>query len=158
MEALSMREVLDEALRFLAPLSAETQAQIRVRGHWPELLISRNEITRLWQNLVGNSLKFRAPDRAPQIEISAAPDEQGWRFEVADNGIGIDPGQFERLFRVFQRLHTRSEFEGTGIGLALARKIVERHGGRIWVESAGLGQGSRFCFFLPATAVLGAKP
>ncbi|BAO80887.1 signal transduction histidine kinase [Serpentinimonas raichei] len=149
MEALSMREVLDEALRFLAPLSAETQAQIRVRGHWPELLISRNEITRLWQNLVGNSLKFRAPDRAPQIEISAAPDEQGWRFEVADNGIGIDPGQFERLFRVFQRLHTRSEFEGTGIGLALARKIVERHGGRIWVESAGLGQGSRFVFFLP---------
>lgn len=149
MAALLMREALDEALRFLAPLSAETQAQIRIRGHWPELVASRNEITRLWQNLVGNALKFRAADQVPQIEISAAPDEQGWRFEVADKGIGIDPAQFDRLFRVFQRLHTRSEYEGTGIGLALARKIVERHGGRIWVESAGLGQGSRFVFCLP---------
>ena len=149
MAPILMREALDEALRFLAPLSAETQAQIRIRGHWPELLASRNEITRLWQNLVGNALKFRAPDQVPQIEISAAPDEQGWRFEVADHGIGIDPGQFERLFKVFQRLHTRSEYEGTGIGLAVARKIVERHGGRIWVESAGLGQGSRFVFCLP---------
>ncbi len=158
MAALSLREALDEALRFLAPLSAETQAQIRILGDWPELLASRNEITRLWQNLVGNALKFRAPDRAPQIEIRAAPDAQGWRFEVADNGIGIDPGQFERLFRVFQRLHTRSEFEGTGIGLALARKIVERHGGRIWVESAGLGQGSRFGFFLPAQRPAAAAP
>lgn len=150
MAALLMREALDEALRFLAPLSAETQAQIHIRGHWPELVASRNEITRLWQNLVGNALKFRAPDQVPQIEISAAPDAQGWRFEVADNGIGIDPEQFERLFRVFQRLHTHSEYEGTGIGLALARKIVERHGGRIWVESDGLGQGSRFVFCLPA--------
>jgi len=158
MAALSMRAALDEALRFLAPLSAETQAQISIRGHWPELLASRNEITRLWQNLVGNALKFRAAGQVPQIQISAAPDALGWRFEVADKGIGIDPAQFERLFRVFQRLHTRSEYEGTGIGLALARKIVERHGGRIWVESAGLGQGSRFGFFLPAQSPAAAAP
>jgi light-regulated signal transduction histidine kinase (bacteriophytochrome) len=72
---------------------------------------------------------------------------------VADNGIGIDPAQFERLFKVFQRLHTRDQYEGSGIGLAVARKIVERHGGRIWVESAGTGLGCRFCFLLPAPSV-----
>ena len=154
MAPLAMRAALDEALRFLSPTIHETQAVIRVQGQWPELVVSRNEISRLWQNLLANALKFRVAGQAPEIDIRALPQGQGWRFDVCDNGIGIDPSQSERLFRVFQRLHTRSEFEGTGIGLAVARKIVERHGGRIWVESAGLGQGSCFAFFLPKQSAL----
>jgi len=113
------------------------------------VLASRDEFTRLWQNLIDNAVKYRTPGLAPQVRVSVHAVPEGWRFCVADNGIGIDPGQFGRLFKVFQRLHARDQYEGSGIGLAVARKIVERHGGRIWVESAGAGQGSRFCFDLP---------
>jgi light-regulated signal transduction histidine kinase (bacteriophytochrome) len=150
MQAMASRDALDEALHFLAPAIAETQATVRVSGEWPQVLASPDEFTRLWQNLVGNAVKFRAPERMPEIDITVTPDTDtpgcGWRFCVADNGIGIDPAQFERLFKVFQRLHARDQYEGSGIGLAVARKIVEHHGGRIWVESAGAGLGSRFCF------------
>lgn len=146
---MSSRDGVDEALRFLAPAVREAHATIHTSGDWPEIVASRDEFTRLWQNLIGNAIKYRAPDRAPELQITVASEENSWRFCVADNGIGIDPGQFDRLFRVFQRLQTRDKYEGTGIGLAVARKIVERHGGHIWVESNGLGQGCRFCFTLP---------
>ena len=149
MAPLASREAVAEALDFLAPEIEETGAKVRVFGEWPEIVASRDEFTRLWQNLIGNALKYRAPDRVPQVEVMVAPEDGGWRFCVADNGIGIDPQQFDRLFKVFQRLHTRDQYEGTGIGLAVARKIVERHGGRIWVESEGAGQGCRFIFILP---------
>ena len=148
---LASRSGVDEALRFLAPAIREANATVRVSGDWPQIVASRDEFTRLWQNLIGNAVKYRVPDRAPELDITVTPEGEGWRFCVADNGIGIDPAQFERLFKVFQRLHTRDQYEGTGIGLAVARKIVERHGGRIWVESGGIGLGCRFCFSLPAT-------
>lgn len=150
---LASRSGVDEAMQFLAPAITEAHATVRVSGDWPEILASRDEFTRLWQNLIGNAVKYSAPDRAPEIDIAVVPDGDGWRFSVADNGIGIEPAQFDRLFKVFQRLHTREQYEGTGIGLAVARKIVERHGGRIWVESGGMGQGCRFYFGLPALAV-----
>ena len=139
-----------EALRFLEPSIREADAEVRVRGRWPRLVASRDEFTRLFQNLIGNAVKYRAPDRKPEIRVEVHADDGGWRFSVADNGIGIDPAQFDRLFRVFQRLHARDKYEGSGIGLAVSRKIVERHGGHIWVESEGPDQGTRFCFFLPA--------
>jgi signal transduction histidine kinase len=112
---------------------------------------SRDELTRLFQNLIGNALKYRDPQRAPHIAVSVVRSDEGWHFEVKDNGIGIDPTQFDRLFKVFQRLHARSQYEGTGIGLAMARKIVERHGGQIGVQSGGLGQGSTFYVDWPCT-------
>ena len=158
MQALDSREAVDEALHFLEPAIQEAQATVRVSGDWPQVLASRDEFTRLWQNLIGNAIKYRAAGRAPEIDITVTPEAQGWRFCVADNGIGIDPEQFERLFKVFQRLHTRDQYEGNGIGLAVARKIVERHGGRIWVESGGAGLGCRFCFVLPQRLAMQVSP
>jgi light-regulated signal transduction histidine kinase (bacteriophytochrome) len=104
----------------------------------------------LFQNLIGNALKYRHKDRPPQVQVSATRTNGEWQFAVRDNGIGIDPKHFGQIFGIFQRLHTREEYEGTGIGLALCQKIVTRHGGRIWVESKP-GEGAIFSFTLPAT-------
>jgi signal transduction histidine kinase len=102
----------------------------------------------VFQNLVGNALKFVA-DRPPRIVIGAAADAGMWRFAVTDNGIGIAPEYASRVFEMFQRLHPRREYEGNGIGLALVKKIVERHHGRIWLDSTP-GEGTTFYFTLAA--------
>jgi len=102
----------------------------------------------LLQNLMANALKFRAPDRPAHVQVEAQRFIGGWCVAVADNGIGIDPEHADRIFKMFQRLHTRDAYEGTGIGLAVCRRIVERHGGRIWVEPTQ-GGGATFRFTLP---------
>jgi chemotaxis family two-component system sensor kinase Cph1 len=102
----------------------------------------------LFQNLLGNALKFRKTDSPLDIRVTASLIKDEWLFTVADNGIGFDPEYSERIFVIFQRLHTVSEYPGTGIGLAICKKIVERHGGRIWADSAP-GQGAVFSFTLP---------
>ncbi|HIH04212.1 MAG TPA: histidine kinase, partial [Methanoregulaceae archaeon] len=107
------------------------------------------QLAQVVTNLVGNALKYRRPDVPPVVRISAKREGRFWRFAVADNGIGIEPEYFDRIFVIFQRLHTRDEYAGTGIGLAVARRIVERHGGRVWVESTP-GEGSTFYFTLQA--------
>jgi light-regulated signal transduction histidine kinase (bacteriophytochrome) len=105
----------------------------------------------LFQNLIGNAIKYQNPG-TPRVHIGVALRREGkWKFAVKDNGIGIDPQYFDRIFGLFQRLHKREEFAGTGIGLAICKKIVERHGGTIWVASTA-GQGSTFSFELPGTA------
>jgi signal transduction histidine kinase len=105
----------------------------------------------VFQNLIANAIKFRAPDRRPRVRVAADRDDGEYRFTVTDNGIGIEEEYAERIFVIFQRLHTRTAYEGTGIGLAMCRKIVEYHGGRIWLGPAPDGGGSMFCFTLPAT-------
>ena len=109
------------------------------------------QLGQLFQNLLANAIKFVQPGAGPVVEVRADPlTEGGWRFTVTDEGIGLDGADTERIFRVFQRLHTRDEYSGTGIGLAIARKVVEGHGGRIWAEPRP-GGGARFVFDLPAT-------
>ena len=145
----SSREWLDEALHFLEPAIAEAGAEVRTEGEWPTLSASRDEMVRLFQNLIGNAIKYRRPEQPPLITVRASHQDGECLFTIEDNGIGIDPAQIPRLFRMFQRLHTRDQYQGTGIGLALCRKIAEHHGGRIWMESEGEGQGSRVTFALP---------
>jgi len=126
----------------------ESGADIRI-GSLPSVLADSTQLTQLFQNLIGNALKYR-DTRRPEVQIEATPTDGTWIFSVQDNGIGIDPRYFERIFQMFQRLHTRAEYPGTGIGLAICRKIAERHGGRIWVESQP-GRGSTFWFTIPRT-------
>jgi light-regulated signal transduction histidine kinase (bacteriophytochrome) len=115
----------------------------------PTVSADELQLGQVFQNLLGNALKFHG-ERAPRIQVRADSIEDGnmWRFSVADNGIGIDKENGGRLFQMFQRLHTREEYEGTGIGLAISKRIVERHAGRIWFDSAP-GQGTTFYFTLP---------
>ena len=139
--------VLDKAL---ANLRASLEQSAATVTHDPltEVSADDTQLAQLLQNLIANAIKFRKKDEAPRIHVGAEDAGDEWRFSVADNGIGIEPQYFDRIFMVFQRLHTRDEYPGTGIGLAICKKVVERHGGRIWAESAP-GRGSKFYFTLP---------
>jgi PAS domain S-box-containing protein len=137
---------LDAALRTLQFSIRSANAKV-TSGPMPTVRVDESQMVQLFQNLIANSLKFRS-DRPPQIHVGARAEEGRWVVWVQDNGIGIDPQYLERIFQVFQRLHTRKTYPGTGIGLAICKKIVERHGGRIWVESQP-GQGSTFYFSIP---------
>ncbi len=139
---------LDQALENLRLAVRESAAAVE-RAELPPVCGDQIQIMQLFQNLVGNAIKFRAPDRTPRIKISAEREGSFWRFTVSDNGIGIDPRYYERIFTIFQRLHTKEEYPGTGIGLALCKRIVERHGGEIGVRSVP-GEGSSFFFTLKA--------
>lgn len=149
MARIASRDALDEALRFLKPHTDETGAIIVMDGEWPEVYASRDELSRLLQNLIGNGVKYHADGVIPSLQLHSVVMSQSWRVEICDNGIGIDPAQHGRLFKVFSRLNARSQYEGSGVGLALCRKIVEHHAGVIGVESAGEGMGSCFWFELP---------
>jgi PAS domain S-box-containing protein len=146
---VDLAEVAAEARSNLETAIADSGAEVHI-GELPEVEGDRGQLLRLLQNLLSNAIKYGPPDDVPRITVTADRQDGHWQIAVADNGLGIDPGQAQRVFQVFQRLHTRDEHEGTGAGLALAQRIVERHGGRIWVESEGEGSGSTFRFTLPA--------
>ena len=140
---VSTEQVARAAATNLHMAIEESKAQI-VYHSLPVLDADATQLTQLFQNLIGNAIKFHG-QAAPVVELSAEHQDSAWLFSVKDNGIGIDPQYYDHVFRLFQRLHTRTSYPGTGIGLALCKKIVERHGGRIWVESTP-GAGSTFCF------------
>lgn len=146
----SSEEALGQALLNLRG-SIETSGAVVTHDPLPSVRADEMQLTQLFQNLVGNAIKYQSPG-IPRVHISATKPggEKKWTFAVKDNGLGIDPQYFDRIFGMFQRLHRRDEFAGTGIGLAICKKIVERHGGTISVESAP-GKGSTFRFALSAT-------
>ena len=137
----------EEAIQNLDAAIQKSGAVVTQHG-LPNLMAHRSKLVQLFQNLIGNALKFHG-DQPPQVEITAVRLEQEWLFSVRDNGIGIASKHFERIFRMFQRLHSRDEYPGTGIGLAICQRIVELHGGRMSVESQ-LNQGSVFNFTIPS--------
>ncbi|MEV0900995.1 CHASE domain-containing protein [Actinoplanes sp. NPDC049802] len=147
----------DEAVANLRGAIEEAGAQV-TRGDLPTAQATPLHAVQLFQNLISNALKYRGP-QAPEIVAGAVPAEGGqeWHITVSDNGIGIDPRHHDRIFVVFQRLHTADEYPGTGMGLAICKKIVESYGGRIWVESQA-GDGSRFHLTFPATAAPATRP
>jgi light-regulated signal transduction histidine kinase (bacteriophytochrome) len=140
-------DVVNQALQNLDAMIRESGAEIRCGG-LPSLQADQSQLITVFQNLIANAVKFRSKE-PPQIQISAERHGADWVFQVRDNGIGIDPKQFLRLFVIFQRLHRREVYPGTGMGLALCKRVVGRHGGRIWLESEP-GKGSTFFFSLPA--------
>ncbi len=141
-------EVVADALANLSSGIDESGAEIVVED-LPTVACDRSQVAQVFQNLIGNAIKFTRPGQTPVVRIQAFQGDGLWTFAVRDNGIGIEPKYFDRIFQMFQRLHTRQEYAGTGIGLALCKKIVERHGGRIRVESTP-GQGTTFLFTLPS--------
>ena len=138
-------DLLRNALQNLKVALEESRARIDP-GPLPALTVDPVQVAELFQNLLANAIKFRGPDPL-RIQVSARREDGAWLFRVSDNGIGIDPAQSDRIFQAFQRLHSQDEYPGTGMGLAVCKKIVERHGGRIWVESEP-GKGSSFYFTL----------
>jgi PAS domain S-box-containing protein len=148
LEPVDMAAILDEVTKGLEAGLHEAGAEIIVEGDLPRVSGDANQLRQLLQNLIANAVKFRG-SRKPRIRIQATPLGDEWHFRVSDNGIGIEPRFAERIFVIFQRLHSRDSYPGTGIGLALCRRIVDRHGGRIWVDSIP-GEGSTFSFTLPS--------
>jgi len=140
---VNMDDVMKEVDETFREKIVATGAKVEI-GPTPDVYGDKVQLVQLMQNLVGNALKYHSDD-PPVIRIQGNEVPGGWEYTVQDNGIGIDPMFFEKIFIIFQRLHNKSDFSGTGIGLAICKKIVERHGGRIWVESSP-GRGSSFYF------------
>lgn len=142
----NLNDVLKDVLLNLQEATKETGAVINY-GKLPILAVNETQIMQLFQNLISNAIKFQS-DEIPNINISAEQKNNIWEFSVKDNGIGIEPEFFDRIFKIFQRLHTREEYPGSGIGLAICKRIVQMHGGKIWVDSE-IGKGSTFYFTIP---------
>jgi len=145
-EQVDIAGTVRDALQNLAASVNESGAIIHFE-HMPVLAADPGQMLQLFQNLIGNAIKFRNKDVTPVINISASKNNTSWLFAIEDNGIGIHQQYSEKIFIIFKKLHGKERYEGTGIGLAIAKKIVERHGGKIWFESPP-GKGTTFYFTL----------
>lgn len=139
-------KVLEQCYLNLKTSIDDNDAQI-THDDLPTIKVDEQLMVQLFQNIISNAIKYRGYE-SPKIHISAKKDDKQWLFSVKDNGIGISGKHLDKIFTIFQRLHTNEEYEGTGIGLAIAQKIVHQHGGKIWVESK-LGEGTVFYFTIP---------
>ncbi|WP_336208064.1 sensor histidine kinase [Nonomuraea sp. LPB2021202275-12-8] len=146
--AVKTRPALDAALENLSAAIEDAEATVTA-DELPQVMGNRIQLTQLFQNLVENAVKFRS-ELPPRVHISATRSGEMWEFSCSDNGIGVAPKYADRIFLIFQRLHPRDVYPGTGIGLALCRKIVEYHGGRLWLDGDGESQGTTFRWTLPA--------
>jgi len=144
-EPTNVESTLDIVLLNLKASITENNALV-THDKLPIVMADGGQLVQLFQNLIGNAIKFHGKE-SPHVHVSAQDKENEYMFSVQDNGIGIAPEYFDRLFKIFQRLHTREEYPGSGIGLAVCKRIVERHGGRIWIESQ-VGKGSTIYFTL----------
>ncbi len=151
LETTDSAAVLTLVIAGLQKVIESSQAEI-VQENLPSVLADDVQLGQVFQNLIANAIKFRHPEHPPHIHVRAESQGDMVRFSVVDNGIGMEKESTGRIFQMFQRLHTREEYEGTGIGLAVAKKVVERHGGEIWFESAP-GEGTTFYFTMPTAAV-----
>ncbi len=145
---LDLSQLVDGVLVNLHQAIVEADADIAV-APLPAIIADEVQIVSLFQNLIGNAVKYHAPGRRPQVSVSVERDCNCWIFTVADNGLGIAEEYQQKIFQMFQRLHTQHEYDGSGIGLAISKRVVEHHGGTIWVDSAP-GLGAKFHFTLPA--------
>jgi light-regulated signal transduction histidine kinase (bacteriophytochrome) len=148
LEPVDLNEVLDVVYDDLQVRIEESDADVET-GSLPRVMGDPSQLRQVFQNLLSNAIEYSG-DEPPRIDVSAERDGADWVVSVRDQGVGIDPDDADRIFEVFQRLHTHDEHPGTGIGLALCQRIVERHGGDIWVD-AEPGEGATFSFTLPAT-------
>lgn len=146
LERANLKELVDKVLATLTAPIGEAGAEVTY-GDLPVLSVDRTQFAQLMQNLIENAIKYRS-DQPPKVTIACERREREWVFSVTDNGMGIEARHQQQIFEIFRRLHTYNDIPGTGIGLAICRRVVERHGGRMWVESAP-GKGSTFCFTLP---------
>ena len=143
---LSTADLVKTAIGNLQAAVADAGARVEI-GELPDIHGDRSQLVQLFQNLIGNAIKFRR-EEPPLVRVSAVRDGEFAQITVEDNGIGIEREYVEKVFLIFQRLHDREKYSGTGIGLAIVKKVVERHGGKVWIDSTP-GQGSRFQFTLP---------
>ncbi|KAA9346718.1 sensor histidine kinase [Larkinella humicola] len=147
LQHVDLQELVNEILE-------EQQAEIQATGAvvdlgtLPTIMGHRTDLKQLFQNLLSNALKYRRPDVAPRVSIQVTDEGNQYRFAIRDNGIGIDRQYFERVFQIFQRLHGRNQYSGTGIGLATCKKVIDIYGGQIWIDST-VGQGTTFYFTIP---------
>jgi two-component system, chemotaxis family, sensor kinase Cph1 len=143
---VNMNDVMETTIKMLNHSIQESKADIFV-GPLPTIVADGSQMMQLMQNLVANAIKFHGTER-PMVHVTAKQGPSDWTFSIKDNGIGLDVEYSDRIFQMFQRLHNREEYPGDGVGLAIAKKIIERHGGRIWVESE-VGKGANFLFTVP---------
>jgi light-regulated signal transduction histidine kinase (bacteriophytochrome) len=150
-QAIATRAILNKVLETLRSRIEDAQAAITITD-LPVVSMHEIHLSQLFQNLLGNALKYRREEEQLLLHISGAPQDGWWVLSVADNGIGIDMKYADQIFGLFKRLHTHGEYPGSGVGLAICRRIVEQYGGRIWLEKSTPGIGSTFCFAVPESA------